>query len=165
MPSTSTRGFWFPVNVEIPLIQNWASSFPGSPEVCTAMIPATLPAMELLSDLTGTRSSSGLIEATAPTTDSFFCVPKPTTTVSARRLLSSTRDMVTFCDVFTRRVCEMNPMNDISTREPEGIVMENAPSKSATAPNGVLDSSKVTLAPGNGCPSVSVMTPDRTTSD
>ena len=29
MPSTSTRGFWFPVNVEMPLIQNWIADMAG----------------------------------------------------------------------------------------------------------------------------------------
>ena len=75
MPSTRISGSGLPVKVAIPRIQNWASSLPGSPEVCNATTPARLPASVWLSDRTGTRSSSGRIVEMAPTTDSRFWVP------------------------------------------------------------------------------------------
>ena len=58
IPSTKISGSGLPVKVAIPRIQNWASSLPGSPEVCNDH-PARLPASVWLSDRTGTHSQAG----------------------------------------------------------------------------------------------------------
>ena len=53
------------------------------------MIPGTFPANEVLRLLDVIFRSSGFTACTAPTRDSFFCLPKPTTTTSSSIILLS----------------------------------------------------------------------------
>ena len=54
---------------------NSALSYPGSPERCTAIKPATCPARLLFRLREGTTISFGLMELIETTTLSFFCCP------------------------------------------------------------------------------------------
>ena len=77
-PSTKTKGVdaeLLDANVLIPRIQNSASSYPGSPERCTAIKPDTCPAKLLVKFRVGAAISEGFTELMDTTTLSFFCCP------------------------------------------------------------------------------------------
>jgi len=82
-PSRISSGDCPDPKVEIPRIQKLAPSAPGSPDFCTAITPAILPLNEVERLLDEVCRSLGLTDCTAPTSDSFFCTPKPTTTTSS----------------------------------------------------------------------------------
>ena len=85
IPSTNTKGLVFGPNVLIPRIQK-SEPAPGSPERCTATIPAICPAKLLLICPTGTLKSLRDTVLIAPTTLSFFCLPNATTVISSNSL-------------------------------------------------------------------------------
>ena len=85
-PSRISSGDCPEPKVEMPRIQKFAPSAPGSPVFCTAILPAN-EVERLLDD---TCNSLGLTDWTAPTSDSFFCTPKPTTTTSSNSFEAST---------------------------------------------------------------------------
>ena len=67
----------------MPRIQKFAPSAPGSPDDCTEITPAILPANDEERFVELSFSDEGLTLCTAPTSDSFFWMPKPTTTTSS----------------------------------------------------------------------------------
>ena len=75
-------GSLFVPKVEMPRIQKFAPSAPGSPDDCTETMPAMRPAKAVVRLLEVTFSSEGFTACTAPTRLSFFWTPKPTTTTS-----------------------------------------------------------------------------------
>ncbi|MNH21680.1 hypothetical protein D3C79_815000 [compost metagenome] len=83
IPSMKISGLLGPAKVDIPRTQKLDPSAPGSAPRWTAIIPATRPAKALLRVEVGTLRSLADTEDIAPTIDSFFCFPKPTTTTSS----------------------------------------------------------------------------------
>src|SRR5690606_17097913 len=80
-PSTKTNGRELPPNVLTPRIQKSELLCQGSPDRCTAITPGTIPARLLLRERFGVICNCcGFTVEIAPTTEAFFCVPKPTTT-------------------------------------------------------------------------------------
>ena len=82
-PSRISSGDLLAPKVEMPRIQKFAPSAPGSPDDWVEMTPAILPANEVERLLDVTLSVLGRTTCTAPTKLSFFCVPKATTTTSS----------------------------------------------------------------------------------
>ena len=76
-PSRISSGDLLAPKVEMPRIQKFAPSAPGSPDDWVEMTPA----VDRLLDVT--LSVLGRTTCTAPTKLSFFCVPKATTTTSS----------------------------------------------------------------------------------
>ena len=71
-PSIKIRGSLFPVTELIPLIIKEAPSFPGCPDFCTKVTPATLPANWVDNDRVGAFNSLGSRVVIAPTILTFF---------------------------------------------------------------------------------------------
>ena len=89
-PSINTKGLLPLPKVEIPRIQKLESSYPGSPDGFTAMMPANWPARLLLSEREEpTCRSLGWTVWMEPTTERRFCEAKPVTTSSCSSFLSS----------------------------------------------------------------------------
>ena len=75
----------------MPRIQNSEVSFPGSPEVCMAITPATLPANVLLMLILPPPACFNVFTLTvvmAPVTVAFFCIPVPVTVTSSNTFFS-----------------------------------------------------------------------------
>ncbi len=97
MPSTRTKGLLLPLKDEIPRIKKVELSYPGSPVRCAPMTPASCPIkLVLMERLVPTCNFLGSIVVTAPTTETFFCLPKPTTTTSSNVFASSFSATLTF---------------------------------------------------------------------
>ena len=72
------------MKVPIPRIKMRESSFPGCPETILVITPDIRPAIALLRLAEALCfSSSAFTVEIAPTTETFFCVPYPTTTTSS----------------------------------------------------------------------------------
>ena len=79
--SSIIRGVARPPNVPIPRMQKAAAS-PGAPLLVVEITPASLPANELVSEEVGEAKARPFTDVMAPVTETFFCVPAPTTTTS-----------------------------------------------------------------------------------
>ena len=100
MPSTITNGL-LPFQLDRPRrrIDVWESISPGAPLEEMTDMPDTLPAKAFLRLVVPeSTSSSPFTCEMAPITDSFFCTPYPTTTMSSMTLVSS-------CNVIIHSVC------------------------------------------------------------
>ena len=109
--STRTKGLLPPPKVEIPLIQNSDIFFPGCPDCIIPIIPGTFPAKALDTLEVGFPfiSSRSTVE-TAPVSDIFFCLPKPTTTTSSKLSVASVIDTSMFVFPLTGISWAVNPI-------------------------------------------------------
>ena len=145
--SIKTSGDVLLAKVEIPRIQKFAPSAPGSPPRCTATTPAIRPANELLSVLDGERSSLAFTVCTAPTTLAFFWAPNPTTTTSSSCLASGAIFKMTFVLPFKGNSVGVYPIKLATKTVLAGTVRVKLPSISVIVPL-VLSPFTTTLAPG-----------------
>ena len=124
---------------------------PACPEVDVIWRPATWPT-SALATLVVARFwiSSDFITAAEPVKASFVVVPKATTMVSFRRLVSSSRTMLMTRRPFTGTCWLTKPMYVTESRPSEGALMEYRPSAPTMTPLLVPVTS--TAAPSRGAP-------------
>ena len=139
IPSTSTSGSEL-FHDEAPRIWIFGSSSPGRPWEAVVITPGRLPVRAApMSVIPAARSStSPVVCVMAPTTEAFFCWPKPTTITSESWVLSLSVTLNVRClPTLNSRVFiptyEMT-MVDAS----DGTLRVKLPSKSVTVPTAVF---------------------------